>query len=64
MKDPSREAFESAAEEVGFRTQRINGEYIMLTKRAWKLWQAAVKWERQRQRGAASEGLQQERPGV
>ncbi len=41
MNDPNREAFEVAADLIGFRTDKINDSYIMLTQRAWRVWQAA-----------------------
>ncbi len=60
--DPNREAFEVAAKAEGFHTDKINGEYIMLTKKAWRVW----KWAKAH---AALErtdrgGLRQERPGT
>ncbi len=66
MTKEEREAFELAAEEAGFRTDKINGQYILMAWRARKVWNAAIQWERKRaaEELKAQEGLRQERPGT
>ena len=63
MNDPNREAFEVAADLIGFRTDKINDSYIMLTQRAWRVWQAAKSHAAQ-EYAESVEGRLQERHGA
>ncbi len=44
MTKEEREAFELAAEKAEFRCDRINGQYLLLTRQAQEVWQAAIAW--------------------
>jgi len=59
MTKEEREAFEIAGDVAGFRCDRINGQYVLMTRQALKVWKAAIEWaekEEERKSSAALKG--------
>ena len=67
MSDPNQEAFEKDATHLGYNCAMVGGKYSLYTGMAWKLWNAALRYEEKKaakELKAYAEGLQQERPGT
>lgn len=60
------EGFEDNATHLGYICTMLGDKYSLYTGMAFKLWLAAIRWERRRaaKELKAQEGLRQERPGT